>query len=83
MKKLIILVAVLMMSAMAQACETGHWVDEVNDTLVTLEDGSIWKVADVDESTVIVWVPTTEVIACDDKLINTDDNETVDAVRIR
>jgi hypothetical protein len=83
MKKLIIPVAVLMMSAMAQACETGHWVDEVNDTLVTLEDGSIWKVADVDESTVIVWVPTTEVIVCDDKLINTDDNETVDAVRIR
>jgi hypothetical protein len=83
MKKTAILLAALLMSTIAQACDTGHWVDEVDGVLVTLEDGSIWKVADVDESTVIVWLPTTEVIACDNKLINTDDNEIVDAVRVR
>lgn len=51
--------------------------------IVKLEDGSIWEVDLVDAIDSMLWLPTTDIIACDDKLINTDDNETVSARRIR
>jgi hypothetical protein len=66
-------------------CESGHWVDSVTSDgqIVKLEDGSIWEVDLVDAIDSMLWLPTTDIIACDDKLINTDDNETVSARRIR
>ncbi|OGA45863.1 MAG: hypothetical protein A3G24_18430 [Betaproteobacteria bacterium RIFCSPLOWO2_12_FULL_62_13] len=51
--------------------------------IVKLEDGSIWQVDAVDAIDTMLWLPTTEIVVCDDKLINTDDNESVDATRIR
>lgn len=69
----------------ASGCEDGHWVDSVSDdgTIVKLEDGSVWEVDSVDAIDSALWLPTTDVIACDDKLINTDDNESVSASRLR
>ncbi len=66
-------------------CESGHWVQSVsgNGEIVQLEDGSIWQVDAVDAIDTMLWLPTTEVVVCDGKLINTDDNESVDAIRIR
>ena len=66
-------------------CESGHWVDSVsnNGQIVKLEDGSIWEVDSVDAIDSSLWLPTTDIIVCDDKLINTEDNETVSATRIR
>lgn len=66
-------------------CESGHWVDSVSSDgqIVKLEDGSIWEIDPVDAIDSMLWLPTTDIIACDDKLINTDDNETVSAQRIR
>jgi len=67
------------------SCDDGHWVDSISSdgTIVKLEDGSIWEVDAVDAIDSALWLPTTDIIACDDKLINTDDNETVSARRIR
>ena len=69
----------------SSGCESGHWVDSVlNDgQIVKLEDGSIWEVDAVDAIDSSLWLPTTDIVACDDKLINTEDNETVSATRIR
>jgi len=66
-------------------CESGHWIDKVmsDGELVKLEDGSVWQVDAGDEIDSALWLPTSDIIACDGKLINTDDNETVGAVRIR
>lgn len=66
-------------------CEAGHWVESVSNDgqIVKLEDGSIWEVDAVDAIDSALWLPTTEIVVCDDKLINTDDNETVSATRIR
>ena len=66
-------------------CENGHWVESVssNGEIVKLEDGSIWKIDPVDAIYSMLWLPTTDIIVCDDKLINTDDNETVSARRLR
>lgn len=65
-------------------CESGHWVESVSDDgeIVKLEDGSIWQVDSVDTVDSALWLPTTGIVACDDKLINTEDNETVSASRI-
>jgi hypothetical protein len=66
-------------------CVDGHWIESVSDdgTIVKLEDGSVWEVDAVDAITSMLWLPVTDVIACSDKIINTDDNEKVSARRIR
>lgn len=66
-------------------CEAGHWVDFVSNggRIVILEDSSIWEVDTVDAINSALWLPTTGIVACGDKLINTEDNETVSARRIR
>ncbi|MCG3770891.1 MAG: hypothetical protein JW384_02070 [Nitrosomonadaceae bacterium] len=66
-------------------CESDHWVESVSDNgeIVKLEDGSIWKVDAVDSIDSSLWLPTTDIVACDGKLINVEDNETVSAIRIR
>jgi len=72
-------------STAALACDDGHWVQSVSGdgSIVILEDGSVWQVSPIDAIDSMLWLPTTEIMACDDKLINTDDGETVDAIRIR
>jgi hypothetical protein len=69
----------------SSGCESGHWVDSVSNDgqIVKLEDGSIWEVDAVDAIDSSLWLPTTDIVACEDKLINTEDNETVSATRIR
>jgi hypothetical protein len=66
-------------SADASPCTTGHWILEVlaDGKYIKLEDGTIWEVDDVDTVDSALWLPVTNVIACADKIINVDDNETV------
>jgi hypothetical protein len=66
-------------------CESGHWIEWVSDDgeFVKLEDGSVWEVNSVDTIDSALWLPVTEILACDHKLINVDDGESVDATRIR
>ena len=66
-------------------CESGHWIQEVlsGGEIIILEDGSVWRVDSLDTIDSALWLPISDIIACDDKLINTDDNESVDAIRIR
>jgi hypothetical protein len=67
------------------SCESGHWINEVmgDGAVIKLEDGSIWKVDDVDQIDSALWLPTTEIVVCNGQLINTEDNESVHAERVR
>ena len=69
----------------AQGCDEGHWIDEVlaDGRIIKLEDGSLWEVDSIDTVTSSIWLPTSDIIVCDDKLINVDDKETVQARRLR
>lgn len=51
--------------------------------LVQLEDGSLWEIDPVDRIDTMLWLPVTDIVVCDDKLINTEDKETADARRLR
>lgn len=66
-------------------CEAGHWIESVaaDGQIIKLEDGSIWEVDAVDTVDSALWLPITDIVVCGDKLINTEDNETVSARRIR
>lgn len=66
-------------------CESGHWVQSVSldGSIVTLEDGSVWRINPIDAIDTILWLPTTDIVACGDALINTDDKEKVEAFRVR
>ncbi|MBK6008686.1 hypothetical protein JJB11_21505 [Ramlibacter ginsenosidimutans] len=66
-------------------CEDGHWIESVlsDGSIVKLEDGSVWEVDGADSVDSALWLPVSEIVACDNKLINTDDNESVSAHRIR
>lgn len=67
------------------ACESGHWIQSVSDNgdIVELEDDSVWEVDGGDSVDSALWLPLTNIVACPDKLIDTDDNETVGATRLR
>lgn len=67
------------------SCEDGHWIEEVlsDGAVVKLEDGSLWRVDDADTVDSALWLPTTDIVICDGKLINTEDNESVSARPIR
>ena len=69
----------------ASTCESDHWVESVEDDgkVVILEDGSAWEIDDGDTADTSTWVSQTELIICGDKLIDSDDDETVGATRIR
>ena len=69
----------------SSSCESGHWINSVSSDgqIVSLEDGSVWKIDIVDAIDSALWLPTTDIVVCDDKLINTEDSETVSARRIR
>jgi Sel1 repeat len=66
-------------------CERGHWVQSVSDdgSIVALEDGSVWRISDVDTVDTALWMPTEDVIVCDGKLVNTDSSDTVEASRLK
>lgn len=90
MKRYCLLLAVAAFFALGMgvahaSCDDGHWVQSVSSSgeIVILEDGSVWKIGALDRIDTALWLPTTDIIACDDKLINTEDNEIVEAVRIR
>jgi hypothetical protein len=72
-------------SVPARACEDGHWIEEVlaDGQILKLEDGTLWKVDPVDTITSSLWLPVSDVIVCDDKIVNVDDGETVQVRRIR
>jgi hypothetical protein len=59
-------------------CEANHWIAAVMDDgkLVKLEGGSIWEVDALDAIDSALWLPISNIVTCEDKLINTDDNET-------
>lgn len=66
-------------------CESGHWIESVSDDgeIIKLEDESIWQVDQVDTIDSTLWLPVTDIVVCDGKLINADDSESVSATRIR
>lgn len=69
----------------AVACEDGHWIEEVlaDGKILKLEDGTLWRVDSVDTITSSLWLPVSDVIVCDDKIVNVDDSETVRVRQIR
>ncbi len=83
MKKTALLILALTFGLNA-SCESGHWIDAVmdNGALIKLEDGSLWKVSSLDTINSSIWLPISNITACDYRLINTDDNEVVEAQRI-
>lgn len=72
-------------TTLARACDIGHWIDKVlgDGRIVKLEDGSLWQVDEIDTVTSSIWLPMSDIIVCDDKLINVDDNESVGARHLR
>jgi hypothetical protein len=66
-------------------CETGHWIKQVSGdgAFVILEDDSVWEINVLDQITTLLWMPFTEVLACDDKIINIEDGEVAIAMQIR
>jgi hypothetical protein len=69
----------------ASGCETGHWINKVLDHghIVILEDHSTWEIDYSDRINSGLWLTTSNVVVCDDKLINVDDGNAVRARRLR
>lgn len=65
-------------------CESGLSILSVDGDgkVIKLDDGSLWEVDDVDTVDTALWLPATEVVVCNGKIINTDDNESADVTPI-
>ena len=50
--------------------------------VINLDDGSIGEVDDVVTVDTALWLPATDVVICNGKMINTDDNESADVTPI-
>ncbi|MEY9885251.1 hypothetical protein [Bradyrhizobium sp. CCBAU 43298] len=87
--RLVPLCAVAVIGAIATtpacACDDGHWIQEVlaDGQILKLEDGSMWKVDPTDTPTSSLWLAVSDVIVCDDEIVNVDDGEKVQVTRIR
>ena len=66
-------------------CKAGLVVETVsqNGRLVTLGDNSLWKITGARGVDPNRWLIGTNIVACDDRLTNSDDKETVTATRSR
>jgi hypothetical protein len=71
--------------SVVNSCEDGHWIKSVTQggEIVILENNSVWEVSSLDRIYTTLWLPVTEVVACPNQLINVDDGEKVEAVRIK
>lgn len=78
MNRVALLIGLLAVSAVASAnCESGHWLKDKNSegTILTLEDGSVWKVLNGGELDSQLWLEVDNVLICDDgTIINKDEN---------
>lgn len=61
-------------------CESGHWIEAIegDGKIIKLEDGSLWEVDDVDTMQTSIWLPVSEVIVCNGKMVNVDDGESAE-----
>jgi hypothetical protein len=66
-------------------CVSGLSIESVDGDgkIIKLDDGSMWEVDDVDTVDTALWLATEDVVLCDGKMINTDDNESADVTKIR
>lgn len=70
--------------AIAQHYEK-HWIQSVSSDglIIKIEDGSLWKVDNIDRIYTALWLVTENVIILDDKhMINTDNNKNVSVTKI-
>jgi len=68
---------------------SGHWIRENGDgKIITLEDGSLWQVSDLDQIDTALWLPTTNITILRSSkavgefkyvLVNTEDGEKASA----
>jgi hypothetical protein len=66
-------------------CESGHWIEAVegDGKIIKLEDGSLWEVNDIDVVTTSIWLPISDVVVCNGKMINVDDGESAEVTPLK
>ena len=83
--RLIITISLLSSSIVYASCESGHWIKSktLDGSIIILEDNSVWEISLLDKLDTTLWMPMDDIIVCNRKLINTDDNAAAEAKRIK
>ncbi|MGA8489680.1 MAG: hypothetical protein WB711_04610 [Terriglobales bacterium] len=68
-----------------EKCESGLSIESVegDGKVIKLDNGSMWEVDDVDTVDTALWLVADEVVLCEGKIINTDENESAHGTPIR
>jgi hypothetical protein len=76
------IVALLAVAPPTLACEDGLSIQEISSggSIIILDDGSVWEMTAGDASG---WSDGDDVVVCGNEIINTSENEKLDAHRLR
>lgn len=66
-------------------CTEKHWIKSKSDdgSIIILEDGTVWEVDVLDRINSMLWLPTEDVIICNEEMINLSNDEKVDVLNLR
>ena len=67
------------------SCTKEHWIkSKSNDgAIIILEDESVWEVNIVDRIHSILWIPTENVIVCNGKMVNLNNGNKINVIRLK
>ena len=71
-------------SALSHSCEGGIRIDRIvsDGAILVLTNGSAWYVDPLDSVTSSHWLPASDILVCEDEIINVGRGERVSAQRI-
>jgi len=65
-------------------CKSGLSIESVegDGKIIKIDDGSMWEVDDVDTVDTALWMAVDDVVLCNGKIINTDENESAEVTQL-
>ena len=88
MKKVSVFLVLLLISWSVNAsayCDSEFISSKTSDgSVLVLSDGSVWEIDSIDRIDTMLWLPTDDVLVCDDSyIVNKDSGEKVGATRLK
>lgn len=85
MRKLIIILAISLLSTPILACESGHSIKSKSSggSVIVLKDNAVWEIDSINRIDSTLWLSIEDIVVCDDELINLDTRDKINTTQLR